>query len=287
MGTTRLWGLVAAAALSAACQAPVADTAPAGPDVAVVVAPESAAPPAQETAPESAAPDLRSDPELQTGIMLRSPEGRRWGLRLAFPAAVGLTDFDLKTGFSYDNVTTVSVVPTLEFIVPINDSWTVLPYFGFGAAGAVGDHKPVSGENLLSVVSTGMRLQRWRPFGERYVSVIAAEVGYDAVLAGRNGLLGDWGSVTAAVELRRAFGPPRAGPCFQAGLYAQGFWFWDPVELEVEGIAPHFLHNQREFGISLGGSTPYKLWGLNVPRVFIGVRIGEDVRILRVRFGRL
>ncbi len=132
-----------------------------------------------------------------------------------------------------------------------------------------------------------MRAQRWQPFAERYVSLLSIEGRYDAALTPRNGLLGDWGSLTAALEFRRSFGAPRGGPRFQPGVYAQGFWFWDPVELEIEGVTPSFLDNQREFGISLGASTPYKILGINVPRVFLGVRVGEGVQTLRLRFGRL
>ena len=64
--------------------------------------------------------EFLSDPELKTGIMLYSAESGNWDLRLAFPVSVGLTEFDLSSGVSLDNVATVAVVPTLEFIVPID-----------------------------------------------------------------------------------------------------------------------------------------------------------------------
>ncbi len=241
----------------------------------------------QEPSGDTDATPSPSDPELKTGIMLRSVEERAWGLRLNFPLSVGLTEFDLASGVSLDDVATVSVVPTAEFIIPLDNKWTLLPFVGAGGAAAVGDRETVSGESALGLVSGGLRAQRWQPFAERYVFVFATKIRYDAALTSRNGLLGDWGSLTGAVELRRTFGARRDGPRFQPGVYAQGFWFWDPVELQIPGVTPSFLDNQREFGISLGSSTPYSIWGITLPRLFIGVRLGERLRSLRIRFGRL
>ncbi len=283
MGKKRLVKLVAAAALSAACQVFSANAAVAqtGTDHAQEPLEDAGAtphPPGQEPL---------SDPELKTGIILRSAKSGNWDLRLTFPFSIGLTEFNLDAGIDLDSVSTVSVVPTLEFIVPVDEKWTFLPFAGAGGAAAVGDQKPVSGESTIGILTGGLRAQRWQPFAERYVSALAVEARYDAALTSRNGLLGDWGSLTGAVEFRRSFGAPRDGPRFQPGLYAKGYWFWDPVELEIEGVTPSFLNNQKEFGISLGSSKPYKVWGIKVPRVFLGVRLGEGVRSLRIGFGRL
>ena len=42
-----------------------------------------------------------------------------------------------------------------------------------------------------------------------------------------------------------------------------------------------------KIGISLGSTTPYKVLGITLPRVFIGVRVGDGLRGVRLRFGRL
>jgi len=272
-----------AAALSAAGPGIAAPRAAAAPGVA-----DAKEPPADGGLPLG--PDtyeLLSDPELRTGLLLYSARSGNWDLRLRFPFSIGLTSFDLNSGIDLDNVSTLSVIPTLEFVVPLDDRWTFLPFIGVGAAAAIGDHKPVSGENTIGIVSGGLRAQRWEPFAGRYVSVVSIEGRYDAALVPRNGLLGDWGSLTGAVELRRSFGAPRNGPRLQAGVYAEAFRFWDPLELEIEGVTPSFLHTQKEFGVSLGSSRPVSVFGFTLPRVFLGVRLGEGVRSLQLRFGRL
>ena len=241
----------------------------------------------QESAQDAVPARVRPDPERSTGILLRSLEGRDWGLRLRLPLSVGLTEFDLGSGTALANLSTVALVPTVELIVPLDESWTLLPFAGLGAAVQVGDRDLVGGDEALWLATGGLRARRWQPFAERYAFVLESDVRYDAALTRRNGLLGDWGSLAAAVELRRAFGAPRDGPRFEGGVYLQGIWFWDPVELEIAGVTPSFVDHQREIGISLGSTSPYKVLGITLPRVFIGVRVGDGLRSLRLRFGRL
>ena len=283
MGVRRLIQLFLAATLWTACQAFSSNDTVAQAGTADVQ--ESLED--TDATPGLSEPEFLSDPELKTGIMLRSAEERNWGLRVIFPFSIGLTEFDLDAGINLDSVSTVSLVPTLEFIFPIDNRWTLLPFAGVGGAATVGDRNSVGGDSVLGLVTGGLRAQMWQPFADRYVSLLTTEVRYDAALTSRNGLLGDWGSLTGAVEFRRGFGAPRDGPRFQPGVYAQGFWFWDPIELEIPGVTPSFVHNQREFGISLGSSTPYRIWGIKLPRVFVGVRLGQGVQSLRIRFSRL
>ena len=61
---------------------------------------------------------------LDTGIMLRSPE-EDWGAHLFFPVGIGWTEFDLQN-ISLDQVSTISAIPTAEFIVPLSKHWTLM-----------------------------------------------------------------------------------------------------------------------------------------------------------------
>ena len=38
-----------------------------------------------------------------------------------------------------------------------------------------------------------------------------------------------------SASLEGDFGAPQEGPRFQGGIYAQGFWVWDPIQLEIAG----------------------------------------------------
>lgn len=242
---------------------------------------------ARDSPPDPAGLAAPVDPELESGLMLRSLAGRKWGLRLQLPFSIGLTRFDLSSGVSLDDLATLAFVPTAEFIVPLNPRWALLPFVGLGGAIQLGERELVGGSRVLGFVTGGLRVQRWQPFAERYAFVLMSQIRYDVTLTGGGGLLDDSGRFDAALELRRAFGAPREGPRFQAGIYAQGFWFWDPVELRVAGVSPSIIDDERQIGISLGTTSPYKLWIIPLPRVFVGYGVGDGLKVLRIRFGRL
>ncbi len=224
---------------------------------------------------------------LNTGIMLRSPE-EGWGAHLTFPVRIGWTSFDL-SNISLDQVASLAVVPRVEFILPLDESrrYTLLPFVGLGGALQTGDGDLIGGNDALGLATGGVQVMRWQPFAERYTSIFRAGVRYDAALTSRNGLLGDWGSGDLVAELRRAFGEPGDEPRFEPGIYARGIWYWDPIELEITGVTPVSIHNQLEFGISLGSTSRFEVLGIAIPRVFVGFRFEDNLQGVHILFGRL
>jgi hypothetical protein len=243
----------------------------------------------QDLAPVQSESDVSIDYEhlLDTGIMLRSPE-EGWGAHLTFPVRIGWTRFDL-SNISLDQVASLSVVPRVEFIMPLDESrrYTLLPFVGLGGALQAGDGDLIGGNNAIGLATGGVQVMRWQPFAERYTSIFSARARYDAALTSRNGLLGDWGSFDLVAELRRALGEPGDEPRFEPGIYAKGIWYWDPVELEITGVTPTLVDNQLEFGISLGSTSRFEILGITIPRVFVGFRFEEDLQSVYIRFGRL
>jgi hypothetical protein len=226
-------------------------------------------------------PTREADAMLDTGFVLRSQRGRTWGAHLMLPISIGWTEFDLGAGVSLDDLATLAVVPTVEFIIPMSERWTLLPFVGAGFAWQTGASDLVGDSDVIGLATGGVRVTRWQHFARRHWFGLTAEVRYDGALTGRDGLLGDWGSFDAAIELRRDFGAPSNGPRFQGGLYVQAFRFWDPVELDIAGVSPPSVKGQVEIGISLGSTSPFKLWRITLPRVFIGWLVGDGVSGMR------
>ena len=279
-------GLITVVALAAGCRTPATcEEAP----VAGLRSVQDIQDSKQDPASAQSEPVERIDYEhvLDTGIILRPPKDG-WGAHLTFPVGIGWTTFDL-SNISLDQVATVSVVPTVEFIVPLDEGerWTLLPFVGLGGAVQFGDNDLIGNKNLIGLLNGGVQLMRWQPFAERYSSIFRAGIRYDAALTSRNGLLGDWGSFDLVAELRRAFGERGDEPRFEPGIYAHGISYWDPIELEINGVTPTSIDNQLELGISLGSTSRFEILGLGVPRVFIGFRFEEDLQSVFIRFGRL
>jgi hypothetical protein len=231
-------------------------------------------------------PEREADRMLTQGILLRDHRGRFWGASLLLPIRIGITSFLLDGDFSLSSLSTLAIVPTFEFVIPINDRWTMEPFAGLGVAWTTGAVE-VIGSKFLMLATAGLRITRWQNFSDRYWFGLTGNLRYDEVLSGRNGPLGDWGNLEVAVELRRSFGQPREGARFMGGLYLQGRHFWDPVEISIPGITTDYVYDQLEAGVSLGTDEPYKLLGITLPRVFVGYFFSKELRGVRLHFVRL
>ena len=223
---------------------------------------------------------------LTKGVVLRDHRGRFWGVSLLLPIKIGITSFSLDGNFSLSNLSTLAIVPTGEFVIPINDRWTIQPFAGIGVAWTTGADEVISSKFLM-LTTVGLRATRWQNFSDRYWLGLTGNLRYDQVLSGRNDLLGDWGNLEIAVELRRSFGQPRKGARFMGGLYVLGRHFWEPIEVSIPGITTDYVYDQLEAGVSFGTDEPYKLLGITLPRVFVGYFVSKELRGVRLHFGRL
>jgi hypothetical protein len=151
----------------------------------------------------------------------------------------------------------------------------------------VGDGDLVGGNTTLGLATGGLRASRWQSFSEHYWLGLIGEARYNAALTSRDGVLGDWGLTSLAVELRRDFSASWNSSHLQGGLYVQGFHFWDTMELEIAGVSPAEIRDQVELGVSLGGTPPFELWGITIPRTFVGFIVGDALSGARIHFGRL
>ena len=222
------------------------------------------------------------DPELDLEHFSSRPStGRDWSVRYKFPVVIGYTDFDFGEGEAFESLTTLAIVPTAEFMRPIDCEWTLIPFVGVGGGWLI------DSDVGILIVTTGLRAEWTRRLTEASELRVQPRIRYDANLNQPDGLLGDWGRCDLSVELRHALPMPFAGRRLEPGVYVQGFWFWNDIDFEVPGLAPDSVANQAEVGISLGTREPIEILGLELPRIFIGLRFGDGIQTLSIRFGEL
>jgi len=222
---------------------------------------------------------------VDAGFMLREVKDG-WGAHLFFPIGVGFTEFDL-SNIALDQLATLAVVPTLELIVPLEERWVLLPSVGLGGAWQLGDNELIGSNHAIGLATASLQTMWWHPFPDRSTVVLKGGGKYSAALTGRDGVLGDWGNVDLAAELRHAFGQLDNEPRFEPGVYAQAFYYWDPVKLDITGVTPTTIDDQYEVGISIGGTSPVRILGIVIPRLFVGYRFGESLQSVQIRLGRL
>lgn len=228
-----------------------------------------------EPVPRSSMPTVEGSHESA------DPIDRDWSVRFRYPLVVGYSDFELGEGQALDSLATLALVPTADFIRPLSEEWTLIPFLGLGAGWLLNDDVGVV------ILTTGVRAVWARSLEEATVLRVLPRLRYDANLNRPDGLLGDWGRVDVAVELRHALGIAGEEMRVEPGVYAQALWFWDDVDFDVPGLAPDSVQKQLELGLSLGTREPIEILGFDLPRVFVGVRFGDGVETITLRFGEL
>jgi len=217
-----------------------------------------------------------------------SGEGRA-GWRLTFPMTFGFYDFDrqdvLDSGLR-DSVATVSVVPGVEFPVPVRAHWLLKP---FAEAGYVWDR---DGGADAAIYSGGLR-SRFDFQGGGFDMVLGNGLNYALVdpagSAGRDAMV----AVEAAFTASHLFGRQGQGPGPSQGHglsqadfepYFVGRVYFGGEDHPLPSDGANTLV-QYEAGITFGSRGPMKLWKIPLPRVGVGYVFGHDLAALRVVFG--
>ncbi len=104
-------------------------------DVATAAPTMSPAAPSQEPLPPEDLDAIGSGVQLMRvpiGFWLRNPEDEGWGFRLQIPIAFGVNEFTLREEISLGSLRTLSIVPRVEFWVPVGKLITLRPWVGIG-----------------------------------------------------------------------------------------------------------------------------------------------------------
>jgi hypothetical protein len=200
---------------------------------------------------------------------LRSLEDRPWGLRLTFPVSLGsyrVEALDQVDEF-IANIQTASVIPGVEFELPVRERWVLKPFAEIGigtdsrgggtdvlyGAGlrAVGAYRP--GRSSTLTVGTSAIYKQPSSSRESFDSYSKLEVGLDA----------RW-PLGFSIGRRRALG----GVFGIARRYFQ-------LDLERLGEQPLEIDEGYEVGFSFSTDPVMAISKLEIPWIGIGYQFGE------------
>jgi hypothetical protein len=202
---------------------------------------------------------------------------RPWGLDLTFPVSLGF--YDLNTASSVGDVvsrvSTVSVAPGVEFLVPVSQRWRLKPY------GEVSLGMTTSGETTEVQYAAGVRARggyRNGPYqlaaglGAHYASTRASHLD-----------VSDYTTLELGLDFQRSLGFRLAGREASGGVYGIGRWFPD---LRIEGAGDRILDVQRvlEVGLSFSTAPEMSLLGIKLPWIALGYRFGDMFQGIRLSF---
>jgi len=215
---------------------------------------------------------------------IRKLDNHPWGLKLKFPITFGFADFSFEelidTGLP-DHVETISLVPGLEFHVPIGKSWTLMPYVEGGAG------KHLQGGRLTWVAAGGLKTEGLF-IRERFTYRMTGEATYAGQIPSNSETGETFGVVRAGFEAQHplwfSFG---GGDQATGGLYARSFFYFDQLRFQRLLKEPVDIRTQWEVGVTLGRTRPFKWWWIKIkyPRFGLGYRWGKDFWAVRLVLG--
>ncbi len=202
-----------------------------------------------------------------------TPESVGW--RWLFPTVLGYDDLssvdsDFIAALLPDQLITLTVMPGVEFIYPVNEHWYIKPFVELGVGHDFNDHE------TAALTQLGVRSLSPFEFGENWQLRLGAAARwageYQLDAHERNA----FGIVDLGADVRRNL-PWRLfdqrlnlGAYYIYQRYMPEWAAGEAVDWESEARELH------EFGVSLGVPHGRKILGINVRRVRVGFKKGGD-----------
>ena len=218
--------------------------------------------------------------QIPLSFRVREKEQHGWGLRLRVPVTFGVRNFDDDPISALDEIKTLSVVPTAEFELPMDDTWTLIPFAGAG----------VSHEFESSLTqwlgNAGVKLRADHPWrGNQLTFATALRYGFEI---GSDGFgFDDFGRTELGIDLFREIGSNVGGHHLTPGVYSRAFLYWDDVTFVNPSTGAVTIGDEYEVGLSIGTAPGIDVLGLGLPRTFIGYRFGDGLSGIRITFGEI
>jgi hypothetical protein len=207
---------------------------------------------------------------------VRDLEDEPWGLRVTFPVSLGGYEVSAATsvGDLAERLSTVTVVPGVEFLLPAGSSWTIKPFAeaGLTAASDVDDDTDV-------LYGAGVRTRgEYRP-GQSVVTLGGA-LEYRGS-SDPDSLIKQYSTLAAAADVQWPLGFSLGGRPARGGLFVAVRNFSD-VKLRDLDSVPFEVSTSYEAGLSFATEPPLRVWKLPLPWLGLAWRQSDAVSGLRL-----
>jgi hypothetical protein len=187
------------------------------------------------------------------------------GFRLLLPAIIAFEE-ETDTNFQFG---AGAFVPGLEVQIPENKYWTLKPFgqFGAGKDTAGGDLRYIYGGGARSLISF-----TWEKF--------VFGIGNSLILAEDRNSTEDESSgfsmLEAGLDVRHPIGVRFRGRELDASIFFVASRFFNRVDFIVDDGPNERVNRIYTFGMTLGTDEPFSIWKVNLDRVGIDYRWGNN-----------
>ncbi len=212
---------------------------------------------------------------------LRPVRDGRWGVKLTFPVSFGLHDFkigDIGEGDIIESLDTVSVVPGVEFQLPLRQHWMLKPYAELGGG------QDLSSGGYALIYAAGLKSLATFPRG-------GFELGFGSALklsgsrTTDGALIDNLASVEVGLDARHPLGFSIGQHRADFSVYATVRHFLDELEFPGFQGGPVGVRNLYEVGVTFGSEPQLEIWGIPLSRLGVSYRFGDGLRAWRINFG--
>lgn len=222
----------------------------------------------------------------QTAFILRAPlsytiretSSDQFGIQLLLPALVGYYDYSYDKAFKGKlpgEAASVSFVPGVELEYELSERWYVKPFTQVGI-----------GRDLKNNVSTlvyrgGVTSKYTIPNQGKWRFLLGTELavaGYKTESVSNDTM----GIIALGIDAVYPWGVSLLGVETSIANYLTYYWYLDSLNFLEETYFSEKVSGEFEWGIALGFEEPLEILGLELHRIGLGFRYGDDIKGIRI-----
>ena len=220
--------------------------------------------------------------EIPVPITLRAPKDGKIGIRLRLSVFFSWNNVrfvDIEEDDIAASLQTLTIVPGVEFMIPVGERWMVRPY------GQIGGLQSLDVPGHRWMASLGSRASVFWPF-EKWILSAGGRLDYTAVFDD------DWRHTddVAFVDLGGDFSFPLwfnvMGERAAVGFFVMPRYYINPAEVVGQDGFDLGVDSHIEIGASFQIHENPKLWFIKIPKWYgVGARFAQNHRSLRIYLG--
>ncbi len=209
---------------------------------------------------------------------LRESSDDQWGLRLILPVTIGVYNFSfdsvVEDGLP-DRLNTLSFVPGFEFEKRIVPRWLLRPYVTAGMGWEL------DGDESAVIYDVGAR-SRFRLGTHRETVFSLVNWLSMAGFIPSGGQHEPLGMFAIGVDVEAPFGGTLFGRTVVLSIVPIYYYYFRRLRFPEFDDPDNKIHEEGELAFSVLAKQPFKVLGINVDRVGVALRYGDDVSGIRI-----
>jgi len=200
---------------------------------------------------------------------LRPPSEKRWGVNLTVPVTAALANFHYQDlDFADTTVAGMSILPGLEWIIPLRPYWMLRPFIG------VGYGTEFQGDSSATIYQVGLTTAYRVPGLENPRTSVGMKLIYAGYVSNDGGGL-PLSGLSLGVGTAFPFDWVWDGHKTFFGLQVVGTTYFNDLEFLVPGSGINEIRNEYEIGVSINADPAINVFGATLDRLGLGYRRGS------------